>query len=70
MSSLYISSKLVVTISGKTNWLARKIKFFFMLLPFKSSDDAAVGNPTLCLQVRYAFILYTISIFVLERLLL
>ena len=40
MSSLYISSKLVVT---KTNWLAGKIKFFFYaILPFKSSDDAAV----------------------------
>ena len=42
---------------------------FYAILPFKSNDDAAVGNPILRLQVRCAFILYPISVFVLERLL-
>ena len=36
-------SIIYVTVFGKTNRLARKTNFFFIaLLPFTSSDDAAV----------------------------
>ena len=39
-SELYIY--IYMTVFGKTNWLARKIILFIALLPFTSSEDAAV----------------------------
>ena len=52
-----------MTVFGKTNRLARKTNFFFIaLLPFTSSEDAAVeANPTLHGGVKRAsFSLFTL----------